>query len=234
MKPKAKSAAIGKGASGGRNPLRSNKPDPKKPAVAATNDSDRATAVATFLTIPGRHSAMALGAILGPKDEDTIHALNLKLAGQIGRARRGDLGGIDEMLVAQAHTLDAIFSSCVRQFAQIRFEHIESVEYLRAGLKAQSQCRQTWETLAAIKNPAPVAFVRQANIANGPQQVNNGTPAPSRARENETTQSKLSEGNNGLLPDSRASALAGAIDPPLETVGKIDRAQVRQREGQGG
>ena len=33
------------------------------------------------------------------------------------------------------------------------------------------------ETLAVIKNPQPVAFVRQANIANGPQQVNNA-PAP--------------------------------------------------------
>jgi hypothetical protein len=36
------------------------------------------------------------------------------------------------------------------------------------ALKAQSQCRATLETLAAIKNPQPVAFVRQANIAHGP------------------------------------------------------------------
>jgi hypothetical protein len=30
-------------------------------------------------------------------------------------------------------------------------------------------CRLTVETLAEMKNPAAVAFVRQANIANGPQ-----------------------------------------------------------------
>jgi hypothetical protein len=42
---------------------------------------------------------------------------------------------------------------------------------MRMALKAQSQCRQTLETLATIKNP-PVVFARQANIAQGPQQVN--------------------------------------------------------------
>ena len=30
------------------------------------------------------------------------------------------------------------------------------------------------EALAEMKNPHPVAFVKQANIAHGPQQVNNG------------------------------------------------------------
>ena len=45
--------------------------------------------------------------------------------------------------------------------------------YMRMALKAQSQCRATLKTLANIKNP-PVVFARQANIAQGPQQVNNG------------------------------------------------------------
>jgi hypothetical protein len=39
--------------------------------------------------------------------------------------------------------------------------------------KPQAQCRATIEALAEIKNPRPVAFVKQANIAQGPQQVNN-------------------------------------------------------------
>ena len=43
---------------------------------------------------------------------------------------------------------------------------------MRLALKAQGQCRATLETLATIKNP-PVVFARQANIAQGPQQVNN-------------------------------------------------------------
>jgi hypothetical protein len=42
-------------------------------------------------------------------------------------------------------------------------EGMTGLTYLRLGLKAQSQCRATLETLAAIKNPRPVAFVQQAN-----------------------------------------------------------------------
>jgi len=45
---------------------------------------------------------------------------------------------------------------------------------MRLAFKAQAQCRATVETLAEMKNPHPFAFVKQANIANGPQQVNNG------------------------------------------------------------
>jgi transposase InsO family protein len=52
---------------------------------------------------------------------------------------------------------------------------------MRLALKAQSQCRATVEALAEMKNPKPVAYVQQANIANGPQQVNNnGVPFASR------------------------------------------------------
>jgi hypothetical protein len=53
-------------------------------------------------------------------------------------------------------------------------EYVNAAEtYMRLALKAQSQCRTTLETLAGIKNPASVTFVRQANVAHGPQQVNN-------------------------------------------------------------
>ena len=53
-------------------------------------------------------------------------------------------------------------------------EYLPAAEtYLRLALKAQAQCRATVEALAEIKNPRPVAFVKQANIAQGPQQVNN-------------------------------------------------------------
>ena len=45
---------------------------------------------------------------------------------------------------------------------------------LRLALKAQAQCARALEVLAAIKNPPNVAFVRQANMAHGHQQVNNG------------------------------------------------------------
>ena len=43
---------------------------------------------------------------------------------------------------------------------------------MRLALKAQSQCRTTIETLTILKNPTTI-FARQANIAQGSQQVNN-------------------------------------------------------------
>jgi hypothetical protein len=80
------------------------------------------------------------------------------------------------MLTTHAHTLDAIFNDLARRAKCA--EYLSQFEaYLRLGLNAQAQCRATLETLAAIKNPTPVAIVRQANIANGPQQVNNA-PTP--------------------------------------------------------
>jgi len=59
--------------------------------------------------------------------------------------------------------------------------------YLKPALQAQSQCRSTWEALATIKHPPVMGYVRQANITNGPQQVNNVSTAPnsdSRAEKN--------------------------------------------------
>jgi hypothetical protein len=37
-------------------------------------------------------------------------------------------------------------------------------KFMRLALKAQSQCRTTVEALGELKNPQPVAFVKQANI----------------------------------------------------------------------
>lgn len=96
---------------------------------------------------------------------------------------------------------------------------------MRLALKAQSRCRATIETLAEIKNPKPVAFVQQANISNGPQQVNNGGPVPpdpSRAGTSETQQSKLLETHNGERLDVGTARPAGRIDPALEAVGEVD------------
>jgi hypothetical protein len=103
--------------------------------------------------------------------------------------------------------------------------HMPNFEgFMRLALRAQSQCRATLETLAAIKNP-PVIYARQINQTTGPQQINNGT-APSRKRENETEPSKLSEGNHELLEDTRASGTTGGGDTALEALGALDGAEV--------
>ena len=139
----------------------------------------------------------------------------------------------EAILAIRVHTLDAIFNNLARQAALNAGEYLSAPEtYLRLAFKAQSQCRATLETLAAIKNPAPVAFVRQANIALGRQQVNNAASPVvnvSRARENEIEQSKQSGGSHELLPDTRASTLTSGISLPVQAVGAVHRAEKPRR-----
>jgi hypothetical protein len=107
-------------------------------------------------------------------------------------------------------------------------DHVPAFEAnMRMGLRAQSQCRATLETLAAIKNP-PIVYARQANVTTGPQQINNGAAAPAQARKLENEPTQLSGGTHELLPDARAPGAASRIDPALETVAEVDRAEVRR------
>lgn len=138
----------------------------------------------------------------------------------------GDLAAAESTLSAQAVALDAVFNSLAKR--AIHAEYMDNFErYLRLALKAQSQCRATLETLVAIKNP-PVIYAKQANIANGPQQVNNGAARFSQAGEIQSEHSQLSGGTHELLPDTRASSDASRANPTLETLGEINRTEVRR------
>ena len=64
---------------------------------------------------------------------------------------------------------------------------------------------------------------RQANIANGPQQVNNGDG--SRVREIETPQTKLLEAQHGERLDTRATSATSGHHPQVETVGAVNGAE---------
>ena len=94
---------------------------------------------------------------------------------QIEAVNRGDMKRPEAILVGQSYILNEIFNSLARRaFNQNNIKHHET--YLRLALKAQTQCRATLETLSNIKNP-PIVYTRQANIANGPQQINNEAPS---------------------------------------------------------
>ena len=143
---------------------------------------------------------------------------------------RGDLSNTERLLNAQALTLNAMFAELARRAAINMGEHLGSAEtYLRLVLKARSQSRATFETLAAIKNP-PVVFVHQANINNGgQQQVNNGTaPTPVQAPhapEAKTDISKLLEAPNGERLDFGTKSKAGRAHPRLEPLETVNRAE---------
>lgn len=146
------------------------------------------------------------------------------------KVKEGDLSGLEATLTAQAVALDAIFTELARRGAMNMGEYLNAAEtYLRLALKAQSQCRATLETLANIKNP-PILYAKQANIANGPQQVNNGvanldTSTHTHARaKNENQQNKLLEGQHGEWVDGGAAGAARGTDKAMASVGKVDRA----------
>ncbi|WP_439683419.1 Phasin domain-containing protein [Cupriavidus oxalaticus] len=144
-----------------------------------------------------------------------------ELKHQADKVVSGDVTAMETMLAHQANTLDMIFNRLALKAANS--DHVNQMEaYLRHALRAQAQCRATLETLAEIKNPRPVAFVRQANIANGPQQVNNGIPQSPRTDEKNANQpNELLEATNGERVDTRATRSPGRGDPTLETVGEV-------------
>jgi hypothetical protein len=182
-------------------------------------------AVARTLTRPEVTAAAVIES--WAKDTHDVNALAAELGQQVRALNSGDMRRAEGLLIAQAHALDAIFTTLARRAtAQDSLHHWET--YMRMAMKAQAQCRATLEALAAVKNP-PV-FARQANIAHGPQQVNNGPPPQSRpvragahAGEPAERRNELLEGGeHGERLDTGAARAAGGADPHLAPVGTVN------------
>lgn len=91
---------------------------------------------------------------------------------KVSKVNAGDLAELEATLTAQSVALDTVFNELARR--AINSDTMTKLEiYMRLSLKAQSQCARTIEVLAAMKNP-PIVYAKQANIAHGNQQVNNG------------------------------------------------------------
>lgn len=111
------------------------------------------------------------------------------------KIKGGDLSDVESMLYSQASALNLMFAEMSRM-ALSNIYNGQTFEggkaYMGLALKAQNQSRMTLETLGNIKNP-PIVYAKQANITNGPQQVNNGTAPRSPATEKEKPPSKVLE-----------------------------------------
>jgi hypothetical protein len=145
---------------------------------------------------------------------------------------RGDLQQLERMLAAQAVSLNSMFV----RLAQLAHDNTGFEQYhtnMRLAFKAQSQCRNTIETLALMKNP-PV-FAKQANIASGSQQVNNVgqlNQGIARAGLPAGTPSKLLEGAiNGERLDAGASSETIQGHPAVEAMGAVNGAAHGGRQG---
>ena len=201
----------------------------QSPTETAQEPTPEATAM--VLLHPACSAALTLNAYPNSMSGLDRSQVGLELLAQMRAVNEGDLGRGEEMLVAQAHVLDGVFNTLLQWAAD---RHLDvAQDLIPLALKAQNQCRATIEALDRIKNPRSYAVIHQANLANGPQQVNNSGAVEdpqSRPRENENPPIKLSEVKQiELLPDARAPALAGRIDSKVAALAKVHRAKNTRR-----
>ena len=145
------------------------------------------------------------------------------------RVQRGNLDDLEAWLSAQAAVLNVMFNTLAQRAFWNMGEHLDASErYFRLAFKAQNQARETIETWATIKNP-PTVFARQANIAQGPQQVNNNAMLPNIAAtssracaETQTEQNELLEAHGERVDDGAADPTS-ARDSGVAAVGAVHR-----------
>jgi hypothetical protein len=151
----------------------------------------------------------------------------------VGAVNGGDLSAVEGLLSVQIVALNAMFGEMARRAALNMGQHIDAADrYMRLALRAQSQCRATAETLAVIKAGPPI-FAHQANVAHGPQQVNNSATSPTtRARKStESKQPELLESSDGKRLDTGTAGTASGGDSALEAVGAEHRPEDAGRQG---
>ncbi len=161
-----------------------------------------AQAIASFAIQPEVTSGLTVQRIIGNKFCGTnveIDGLIEELNQQTELIKQKDLSRAEAMLASQAHTLDQIFNQLTMRAASNMGEYTSAAEtYFKLAMKAQSQCRNTWEAVYAIQNPPLANYAKQLNVA-GNQQVNNG--AMQHAEEKEIPPNQQAEENNELLQD---------------------------------
>ena len=144
-----------------------------------------------------------------------------ELKNKIEKVQAGDMATMEAMLVGQANALQTVFTCLARKAANQDYLKNYGI-FMNLALKAQSQCRATIQALTELKYPKQVAFVKQANISHGHQQVNNGintNDAPAHANENTNQSNELLEVNNGSKTmDIGATKTAIRVSKKLATV----------------
>jgi hypothetical protein len=167
--------------------------------------------------------------------ETDINELMEGLQDNCKAVNEGNMKSVEAMLVSQAKALQTIFASLARRaHGQTQLKHYEA--FLGLALKAQAQSRATITALVDLKYPRQATYVKQANIAHGAQQVNNGTapqaeiqkyahtPAP--AKEIENPQNKLLEATHAEQSyrlDTRAPQKTKRSHQAVETVESVHR-----------
>lgn len=214
------------------------KHDPKAMPIPAAPSQTTAQTLSRAALLPSFNAASVIEAYQGNivgKDFDLAEMVEC-LRETTKEVNGGDLTRLEAMLVSQATALQTMFTSLARRAANQ--QHLKQYEtFMALALKAQAQSRATVSALVDLKYPRQATFVKQANIANGPQQVNNGaapapvtsTHAPAHAREIKTAHTELLEQQHGERMDTRKTSTAGCADPHMETLEAVHRPQNTRR-----
>jgi hypothetical protein len=197
-------------------------------SIQAREDESKDNALSRTLIRPTLNSALSIEGLnrLGKGHQHNINTLVDELGTQIEAVNKGDMSRPEALLIAQAHTLDALFGRLLDASVKNMGEYLGATEsYMRLSLKAQSQCAQTIRVLNELKSPKNVAFIQQANLANGHQQVNNYP-----ARKNENEQNELLERAEHEQLEFGAQKETFRANSTVETMGEIDRPKKRTRK----
>ena len=181
---------------------------------------------------PEFSAALVVGAYR-PEGKLDFRSIMAQLKAQHASLAADSLVQAANMLLGQAVALDVIFSQLA--FRAVHAKSLDQTQCLLGlALRAQNGSRASLQTLGELKNPRHTTFVKQANIAQGQQQVNNGV-APARVlptlaqEEFPDSTNKLSGARHELLEDTRAAGPAIAGYPVVAAVEKVHRAKVGRR-----
>jgi putative sterol carrier protein len=151
---------------------------------------------------------------------DAIDCLKDKIKG----ITDGDMQPIEAMLIGQAQALQTMFVYLGKQAVQ-KSSLQQYTAFMNMALKAQAQSRATIQALTELKYPKQATFVKQANIANGNQQVNNGSlptsthaPAHAPARAIENQPNELLEAQHNEWLDNGKTTTPSATNQTMATV----------------
>ena len=149
------------------------------------------------------------------KDLIDLQYTQAMLERSIGEVKQGNLADVEAMLYSQAYALNVMFTTLMTRAN--RQECMQPTQALMSlAFKAQNQSRATLQALVDLKQPRQPTFVKQANISQGHQQVNN------LAEKNITPQNELLRGDYAKL-DNRTTPTAEGVNSTLEALEKINR-----------
>ena len=136
-----------------------------------------------------------------PRLDDYAHIIKQKAE----LLAKGDLTLASEMLAAQAHSLDAIFTEMGRRAALNMGDYVQTSErYMRLALKAQANSRATLEALVRLHQPRE-QIVKHVHVNEGGQAVvadafHHHAGVGENGKSNEQSQAIGAAGQSSALP----------------------------------